>query len=233
MAWHDQRQPLSFPPPRVTIPAFMSNVLPDIEAGEGGLPGDETALLASLRAGDAAAFERLVRDYGGRMLAVTRRFLANDEDAQDAVQEAFLSAFKALDRFEGQSRLGTWLHRIAVNAALMKLRTRKSRPQEQSADELLPQFHADGHQAHPTSGWRDEGLAALERRETRDLVRRSIENLPENYRIVLLLRDIEGKDTEETAELLGMTPNAVKTRLHRARMALRELLDPHLRGASL
>lgn len=215
------------------MPAVMSDVLTDIEAGDGGLPGDETALLAALRTGDDAAFERLVRDYGGRMLAVTRRFLASEEDAQDAVQEAFLSAFKALDRFEGQSRLGTWLHRIAVNAALMKLRTRKSRPQEQSADDLLPQFKDDGHQIHPTYGWRDEGLAALERKEDREIVRRSIENLPENYRIVLLLRDIEGRDTEETAELLGMTPNAVKTRLHRARQALRELLDPHFRGAAL
>jgi RNA polymerase sigma-70 factor (ECF subfamily) len=211
----------------------MSDVLSDIETSAGGLPPDEAALLMSLRAGDAAAFEQLVREYGGRMLAVTRRFLASEEDAQDAVQEAFLSAFKALDRFEGQSRLGTWLHRIAVNAALMKLRTRKSRPQEQSADALLPQFKDDGHAVHPTSGWRDEGLSALERKETRDVVRRSIEELPENYRTVLLLRDIEQKDTEETAELLGMTPNAVKTRLHRARLALRELLDPHFRGGLL
>ncbi len=211
----------------------MTDAPADIQSNGSGLPDEEAALLASLQAGDAAAFEHVVREYGGRMLAVTRRFLANEEDAQDAVQEAFLSAFKALDRFEGQSRLGTWLHRIAVNAALMKLRSRKSRPNEQSADDLLPQFKDDGHPTHPASGWRDEGLGALERKETRDIVRRSIENLPENYRIVLLLRDIEGKDTEETAELLGMTSNAVKTRLHRARMALRELLDPHFRGASL
>lgn len=211
----------------------MTDSPADIQSNGLGLPAEEAALLASLHAGDAGAFERVVREYGGRMLAVTRRFLANEEDAQDAVQEAFLSAFKALDRFEGNSRLGTWLHRIAVNAALMKLRTRKSRPHEQSADVLLPQFKDDGHPLRPTSGWRDEGLSALERKETRDVVRRSIEKLPENYRIVLLLRDIEGKDTEETAEMLGMTSNAVKTRLHRARMALRELLDPHFRGASL
>jgi RNA polymerase sigma-70 factor (ECF subfamily) len=209
----------------------MSDVLSEAEREGGGLPADQAALLARLRTGDAAAFEELVREYGGRMLAVTRRFLVNEEDSQDAVQEAFLSAFRALDRFEGHSQLGTWLHRIAVNAALMKLRTRKSRPQEQSAEELLPQFQADGHQAMPASGWVGDGLSALENKETRQLVRQSIDRLPENYRTVLLLRDIEEKDTEETAELLGMTPNAVKTRLHRARQALRKLLDPHLRGA--
>lgn len=209
----------------------MSDVLSEAEREGGGLPADQAALLARLRAGDADAFEKLVRDFGGRMLAVTRRFLVNEEDSQDAVQEAFLSAFRALDRFEGNSQLGTWLHRIAVNAALMKLRTRKSRPQEQSAEELLPQFKDDGHQASPASGWVGDGLSALEKKETRQLVRQSIDRLPENYRTVLLLRDIEEKDTEETAELLGMTPNAVKTRLHRARQALRTLLDPHLRGA--
>jgi len=207
----------------------MSQMPPDADV-VADLPSDEQALLERLRAGDAAAFEQLVRDHGGRMLAVVRRFLGSEEDAQDAVQEAFLSAFKALDRFEGQSRLGTWLHRIAVNAALMKLRSRKSRPNEQSADDLLPKFLEDGHQAAPASEWRNGGLAALEKAETRDLVRRSIDELPESYRIVLLLRDIEEKDTEETAQLLGMTPNAVKTRLHRARQALRALLDPHLRG---
>lgn len=213
------------------MPVLMSDVLSEAEREGGGLPADQAALLARLRAGDADAFEKLVRDFGGRMLAVTRRFLVNEEDSQDAVQEAFLSAFRALDRFEGNSQLGTWLHRIAVNAALMKLRTRKSRPQEQSAEELLPQFKDDGHQASPASGWVGDGLSALEKKETRQLVRQSIDRLPENYRTVLLLRDIEEKDTEETAELLGMTPNAVKTRLHRARQALRTLLDPHLRGA--
>lgn len=208
----------------------MSRMPPEAEIAAAVLPSDEQALLERLRAGDADAFEQLVRDHGGRMLAVVRRFLGSEEDAQDAVQEAFLSAFKALDRFAGQSRLGTWLHRIAVNAALMKLRSRKSRPNEQSADDLLPKFLEDGHQAAPASEWRNGGLAALEQQETRDLVRRSIDALPEGYRIVLLLRDIEEKDTEETAQLLGMTANAVKTRLHRARQALRALLDPHLRG---
>ena len=98
---------------------------------------DEATLIAQLRAGDEAAFEQVVRQYGGRLLAVARRIVGSEEDARDVVQDAFLNAFKSLDRFEGNAKLSTWLHRIAVNAALMKLRTRKRKP-EQSIETLLP-----------------------------------------------------------------------------------------------
>lgn len=187
---------------------------------------EDAALLARLRRGEDAAFAELVAAHGGRLLAVTRRLLRNEDDAADAVQEALLSAFRALDRFEGTSRLSTWLHRIAVNAALMKLRKRSSQP-DHSIESLLPQFQADGHAARPARPWDPGAAAALEQAETRALVRRMIDQLPENYRIVLLLRDIEGLDTDEAAAALGLQPGAVKTRLHRARQALRTLLDPH------
>ena len=98
---------------------------------------DEATLVAQLRAGDEAAFEQVVRSYGGRLLAVARRIVGSEEDARDAVQDAFLNAFRSLDRFEGNAKLSTWLHRIVVNAALMKLRTRKRKP-EQSIETLLP-----------------------------------------------------------------------------------------------
>jgi RNA polymerase sigma-70 factor (ECF subfamily) len=195
-------------------------------------PGTSDAeLLARLRAGDDAAYEELVRSQGGRLLAVARRFLESEEDARDAVQDAFLSAFRSLDRFEGNARLSTWLHRIVVNAALMKLRTRRRRP-EKPIEELLPRFLEDGHLADPAVPWRSSAASEAERSQLRDLVLREIQELPENYRNVLLLRDIEGLDTEETAQVVGASPNAVKTRLHRARQALRALLEPHLRGPS-
>src|SRR4051794_37679216 len=107
---------------------------------------DEAAVVAALRANDSGAFEQLVREQLPRLLTVARRILGNEADAQEAVQDAFLSAFKALPAFDGASRLSTWLHRIAVNAALMKLRRRQRRP-EQSIEGLLPRFHDDGHQA--------------------------------------------------------------------------------------
>jgi RNA polymerase sigma-70 factor (ECF subfamily) len=192
---------------------------------------DEAAFLARLRAGESAAYDELVRAETGRLLAVTRRILGVEDDARDALQDAFLLAFRNLPRFAGQSRLSTWLHRIAVNAALMKLRSRR-RKREDSIEPLLPSFQDDGHHAEQFAAWPEPVDTAMERTETRRLVRRAIAQLPEAYRTVLVLRDIEELDTEETAKMLESTPNAVKVRLHRARQALRTLLAPHMRRSA-
>ena len=184
---------------------------------------NEADLLARLRAGEPAAFETLVRANIGRMLAVARRLLRNDEDARDAVQEAFLSAFRALHQFDGASRLSTWLHRIVVNMALMRLRTRRRKPEEQM-DTLLPAFQEDGHHVEQFSEWTMPADRLLEREDVRATVRSCIAQLPESYRQVLLLRDIEELPTDEVARMLCATPTAIKVRLHRARQALSTLL---------
>ena len=184
---------------------------------------DEAVLVTRLRAGDDRAFEDLVRTYGGRLLAVARRFVRNEEDAQDIVQSAYLSAFRALEQFEGNCQLSTWLHRIVVNTALMKLRSRKRKPEE-SIEDFLPTFQDDGHHVEQFSDWSAPADVLLERRQTRVTVRACIERLPDNYRAVLLLRDIEEQSTQEVAKALSMTPTAVKVRLHRARQALSTLL---------
>ncbi len=189
---------------------------------------DEQELVRKLRAGEPDAFEALVRTQMPRMLAVARRMLPTDEDARDAVQDAFLNAFRSIGRFEGQARLSTWLHRIVVNAALMKLRTRRRKPEE-SLEPLLPAFAADGHHLEKFSQWREDADEAAGREETRETVREAILALPESYREVVMLRDIQEFSTEETAQALGITQNAVKIRLHRARLALRTLLDAHFR----
>ena len=189
---------------------------------------DEPALVARLRAGEESAFEQLVRLNSGRLLATARRLLRNEEDARDAVQSAFIRAFQSLGRFREESRLSTWLHRILVNEALMKLRSRK--PDEESIDDLLPSFLEDGHQVRETVDWSDLADKALERAETVALVDRLIEQLPESYRTVLVLRDIEGMSNAEIAEMLGISTNLVKVRLHRARQALRTLLERELGG---
>src|SRR5436190_16580700 len=181
----------------------------------------DSLLVERLKKGDPEAFEALVRTHSGRLLSVARRFLPNEQDAQDAVQDAFIRAFRAIGNFQERAQLHTWLHRIVVNSALMKLRERRRKPEE-SIEELLPTFVADGHQASGSSEWSD---ALLERKESAEIVRAAIARLPEPYRTVLLLRDIEERDRAETAELLDTTPNAVKVRLHRARQALRTLLD--------
>jgi RNA polymerase sigma-70 factor, ECF subfamily len=139
------------------------------------------------------------------------------------LQSAYLSAFRALKEFEGSCQLSTWLHRIVVNTALMKLRSRRRKPEE-SIETLLPAFLEDGHHVEQFSDWSTPADQLIEREETRVTVRNSIDRLPDNHRLVLMLRDIEERPTQEVAELLGLTITAVKVRLHRARQALSTLL---------
>src|SRR5262245_57571185 len=190
---------------------------------------DETMLLTDLQEGNEQAFETLVRVYGGRLLAVARRFVRNDQDAQDVVQSAFLNAFRSVGQFEGQCLIGTWLHRIVVNTALMKLRSRRRKP-ETPIDQLLPGFQEDGHHVEQFADWCAPADELIERAETRAIVRACIDRLPDNYREVLSLRDIEELSTDESARALRMTPTAVKVRLHRARQALSTLLRKEFAG---
>jgi RNA polymerase sigma-70 factor, ECF subfamily len=210
-------RPIHRPPHRLRV----STRAPAAEASP------DAELLDLLRAGDETAYEELVRTNGGRMLAVARRLLSSEEDARDAVQEAFLQAFRALAQFESSCRLSTWLHRIVMNAALMKLRSRRRHP-EGSIEELLPRFGADGHRISGDVAEGDLEDVKLEKDELRQVVRRCIARLPEHYRTVLVLRDINELSTQEASELLGLSRDAVKTRLHRARQALQKLLQVEL-----
>lgn len=184
----------------------------------------EAELLRRLRARDDRAYEQLVRDYGGRMLAVARRFLPCTEDGADAVQNAFISAFQAIDSFAGDSSLSTWLHRVTVNACLMILRARQRREAAIAGEHLLPQFDATGHHLRRVPDWHD-AFTRASAAETRQQVRQCIDRLPASYRAVLLLRDIEELSTEATARLLATSCANVKTRLHRARQMLRTALE--------
>jgi RNA polymerase sigma-70 factor (ECF subfamily) len=198
--------------------ALLDQSRPETQSGI-----DEEALLAGLRAGDDRAYEQMVRAFGGRLLAVAQRILRNEDDARDAVQTAYLAAFRSIARFEGGCRLSTWLHKIVVNAALMKLRSRRRHPEE-SLEPLLPTYLEDGHHVEQFSHGDIPADAALERDETRAIVRACIAQLPDRYRAILVMRDIEDVSNTEVAQMLGVTPNAVKIRLHRARQALTTLL---------
>lgn len=189
----------------------------------------DAALVAGLQAGDAGAFETLVRRHAGPLLRLARRFLGNEEDARDALQDAMLAVHRSIGSFAGNAMLSTWLHRVMVNSCLMKLRSKRRRPEECELEALLPAFTEDGHQAEPSVPWTETAESILEREQTRALVRECIAQLPDAYRIVLHLRDIEEMSTEETARILGISRNAAKIRLHRARQALRTLLDRHMR----
>jgi RNA polymerase sigma-70 factor (ECF subfamily) len=184
---------------------------------------EEPTLVARLRAGDEAAYEVLVRRHGAAMLAVARRLLRNEEDARDAVQEAFLHVFRAAGEFRADAKLSTWLHRIVVNTALMRLRSAGRRPEGFVAD-LLPAFDETGHHADPVLPLPASAEDAVGREELRARVRACVAELPAAYRAIVVLRDFEDLSTAEVASLLGISENAAKIRLHRARQALTALL---------
>jgi RNA polymerase sigma-70 factor (ECF subfamily) len=190
---------------------------------------EDMALLAALRAGEAAAFESLVRRHGPRMRAAIERLRGCSADVDDTLQEAFVSVFRAIGRFEGRSKLSTWLHRVAVNAALMRLRARRNDPVAE-VDELLPGFSPYGAFRDPPGGWVEAPEDSLARDELRAAVRAAIARLPDNHRIPLVLRDIEELEHAEIAETLGCTVNAAKIRVHRARQALKTLLETSCPG---
>lgn len=188
---------------------------------------DQKWLIAGLRNGEAACYELLVKTYWGQMVVVARRLVQVEADAHDCVQEALLQLCRNIHRFEERSSVESWLHRIVVNTCLMKLRAR-TRQAETSLDDLLTKFDRYGNRVEPASRSVTTFDTDLEDRETRELVRQGIDQLPTPYRTVLILRDIEGYDTAETAAALDVTLGAVKVRLHRARSALRKILEPLL-----
>src|SRR5690242_8504308 len=184
---------------------------------------DEHLLVAAAKAGDAAAFEELVNRYEKKIFRLTMNITRNREDAEDAMQDAFMKAYSHLDRFQEDSRFYTWLVRIAANEALMRLR--KRRPNQLSLDEpiegeddLLPQQIED---------WGPSPEQRFAQTEMRDILRNVIEDLQPDFRVVFLLRDVEGLSTEETAEAVGISEAAVKSRLLRARLKLRQKLNRH------
>lgn len=191
----------------------------------------ERSLVERLRRGDEAAFEAIVRRHGARMLALARRLVRNEEDARDVVQDAFLHAARALEEFRADAKLSTWLHRIVVNTALMRLRAASRRP-EGFIEDLLPHFDTTGHHAEPVAALPIAPDDAAERAELRLRVRAAVARLPESYRAIIVLRDFEDLTTEEAAAALGISPNAAKIRLHRARQALATLLREPARRAA-
>jgi RNA polymerase sigma-70 factor (ECF subfamily) len=187
-------------------------------------PTDE-ALAARAAAGDEVAFEGIVTRYHARVFRLAWRLTGNDSDAADVLQDTFLRAYRGLASFRGASRFGTWLYRIATNAALAHRRSRARRPSE-SLEAYLPRFDGNGvHAATPAElqvAARAEEV--LDRRLLAEKARAGIERLPERYREAFVLRDLEELKTAEVADVLGLDPATVRQRVHRARLMLRGYL---------
>ncbi|HEY8431406.1 MAG TPA: RNA polymerase sigma factor [Sandaracinaceae bacterium] len=178
-------------------------------------PASDEAVVEDVCAGDVARFEILMRRHNQRLFRTARAILRDDAEAEDVVQQAYLSAYAKLDQFRGESRFSTWLTRITVHEALRRMR-RHGRLADLDVIEAADDAAASGPSRTP------EEHAA--RGELRALLEQAIDSLPESYRVVFVMRDIEELDTRETAECLELSEEAVRVRLHRARKALREWL---------
>ena len=182
---------------------------------------DESALVAQAKAGDQNAFTELVNRYERKIYRLAKNITRNDEDAEDVLQDAFLKAYTHLDNFKGDSKFYTWIVRIAVNEALMRLRKRKT---DRSVPLDEPVELGEETVQREIAVWEDNPEQQYSQEEWRRILDEAVESLKSDFRTVFVLRDIEELSTEETAETLGISVPAVKSRLLRARLALRETL---------
>ncbi len=181
-------------------------------------------LIARARAADFAAFEELLGRYEDKVFRLAYRILRNETDAKEILQETFVSIWRKLDTFKGDSQFGSWVYRIATNAALMRLRAHRRHP-EVSTEEL-PIGYLDNYGTPMPAGenWSKRPDDELQSAELRSHIQAAVDALPDIYRTVFVIRDVEGLSTEETADVLGISVPTVKTRLHRARIALRDAI---------
>ena len=209
--------------------------MPDQEANLAQPASSEAVLIARLRARDAGALEILMERHASRVFRVAYGITRNEADAEEVVQDVFLSLFEKIGAFEERAALGTWLYRVTTNAALLRRRGKRLEL-EVSLEDQLPSFKDDGHRAGERSFLLGDWSASAEEEmlagEIHDHVRRAIDMLPPHYRAVVMLRDIEELSNEEAAEILGEPVSSIKSRLHRARMALREQLTRVLPAAT-
>jgi RNA polymerase sigma-70 factor (ECF subfamily) len=177
----------------------------------------EAALVQRARGGDRAAFEELVRRHADHLYAVVLRFASDSDEAQEVTQEAFLRAWRGIERFEGRSRFFTWLYRIGINEAKRRAARRPPATVVSLEDEPIPE----------APDWSEAPDARLEQTDVRRVIERAIRALPIEYRAPIVLRDVEGLSTREAAEVMDLGEAAFKSRLHRARLAVRRALDEH------
>ncbi|MGA9062952.1 MAG: sigma-70 family RNA polymerase sigma factor [Terracidiphilus sp.] len=186
----------------------------------------DVALVERVRGGDISAYDTLVRKYERQIFRIAQHITQNREDAEDVMQDAFLKAYEKLDQFQGNSKFYTWLVRIAVNESLMRLRKRRTGKMV-SIDEDLETD--EGTVPRDLADWAPDPEQQFNQVELAEILRKTIQGLPQGFRVVFVLRDVDGLSTEETAETLGLSVPAVKSRLLRARLQLRERLTRYFR----
>ena len=188
----------------------------------------DEALVAGLRRGDRSAAESLVSQYGGRVYRLAFRITGNHEDAEEVAQDALWTAARKIHSFKGESAFGSWLYRIAANAAYQKLRRRKVSGREVSFEELLPQVESQSPHAEAIDDWSSKVEEPALQEEVRTVLQSAIEALPPDYQTALVLHDLEGLSNPEIARSLGLSLPAVKSRIHRSRLFLRQRLSHYM-----
>ncbi len=212
-----------------TGPADFSQpiAMPTIQSIAGELePHPDVALVARVRGGDVSAYDLLVRKYERQLFRIAQHITQNREDAEDVMQDAFLKAYEKLEQFQGNSKFYTWLVRIAVNESLMRLRKRRTGKMVSIDEDIETE---EGSVPRDLADWAPDPEQNYNQSELAEILRKTIQGLPQGFRIVFVLRDVEGLSTEETAETLGLSIPAVKSRLLRARLQLRERLSRYFR----
>ncbi len=191
---------------------------------------DDAELVARAKKHDQTAFEALVKKYNPQVYRLALTMTKNSGDAEEVAQETFLNAYRKLDAFRGDSKFSSWLYRITANFALMKLRKHRRQPQV-LLDDLLPEFRQDGEQERPASDWSERADRQIENKELGAQINEAIQKLPEKYRIILMMRDVENMSNEEIGHSLGLSIPAVKSILHRSRLFVREALSTYFESA--
>jgi len=191
----------------------------------------DATLLAVLRAETPEAPEMLVDTYGERVYRLTYRITGSNEDAEEATQDALWTAARKIGSFKGESQFGSWLYRIAANAAYQKLRARRAKTREIAIDDVLPAFDNDGLHFEPMDDWAPRVDDNAVNGELRDVLEKAIAELPPDYRTALVMHDVEGMPNPDIAETLGVSLPAVKSRVHRSRLFVRKKLAEYLADA--
>jgi RNA polymerase sigma-70 factor (ECF subfamily) len=190
----------------------------------------DVALVERVRAGDVTAYDALVRKYERQVFRIAQHITENREDAEDVMQDAFLKAYQKINQFQGNSKFSTWLVRIAVNESLMRLRKRRTGKTVSIDEDIVTE---EGSVPRDLADWARNPEQDYNQAELAEILRKTIQGLPEGFRIVFVLRDVEGLSTEETAETLGLSVPAVKSRLLRGRLQLRERLSRYFHGKNV
>ncbi len=192
------------------------------------MPDDDLALVQAVRGGDIAAFEQLVKRYDAKLLRIAQNVTHNSEDAEEAVQEAFFKAYQKLDQFQGHAKFSTWLIRITLNESLMKLRKQRATLKQLVDNDVDADSDSERRQ-FDVADWAPNPEMLYRASEFREILITSLQRLSPALKVVFVLRDIEEHSLRETSEILNLTETAVKTRLSRARLQLREDLSKYFK----